>query len=63
VSVAAELPLAEFDVISPALFESHGYPHELWKRLRTDELAGPVDRLRSHPVGGIKRLPIHCELA
>jgi hypothetical protein len=32
VSAAAELPLAEFDVVGPALIERHGYPHELWTR-------------------------------
>jgi cytochrome P450 len=35
-SAAAELALDEFDVISPAISESGGYPHDLWKRLRAE---------------------------
>jgi hypothetical protein len=35
----------------------------LTRRLRHLELAGPVERLRSSFVGGIKRVPIRYELA
>ena len=33
-SVAAELPLHELDVITPDSFQQNGYPHEAWERLR-----------------------------
>jgi len=35
---------------------------ELMPRLRSVELAGPVDRLRSNFFNGIKRMPIRVEL-
>ena len=37
------------------------YRH-LLPRLAEVEIAGPVDRLRSHLIGGIKRLPIRYKL-
>ena len=35
-SVAAELPLDQLDVITPDSFQNHGYPHEAWARLRRE---------------------------
>ena len=35
-SVAAELPLDQLDVITPDSFQEHGYPHEAWARLRRE---------------------------
>jgi len=35
-SVAAELPLHELDVITPDSFQRDGYPHEAWERLRRE---------------------------
>jgi cholest-4-en-3-one 26-monooxygenase len=36
---------------------------ELRERLRHAEVAGPVERVRSSFVGGIKRVPLRCEVA
>ena len=36
---------------------------ELRARIRKDELAGPVERVRSSFVGGIKRVPLRWEVA
>jgi cholest-4-en-3-one 26-monooxygenase len=36
---------------------------QLSRRMRSGELAGPVERLRSGMVGGIKRLPLRWQLA
>ena len=35
-SVAAELPLDQLDVITPDSFQEHGYPHDAWARLRAE---------------------------
>jgi cholest-4-en-3-one 26-monooxygenase len=35
-TAAHELPIDDFDVISPSIFSQHGYPEEQWRRLRAE---------------------------
>jgi len=37
--------------------------HQLAKRIETVELAGPIQRMRSNFVGGIKHMPIRYRIA
>ena len=41
-ATAFDLPLEEFDILSPERFARHGYPYALWDRLRKES---PVQRL------------------
>ena len=44
---AAADSIADFDIIAPETYSRHGYPHEVWRRLRAE---APVARFEDTPI-------------
>ncbi len=45
--MAAAVPLDDLQLIDPARYAAHGYPHDAWRRLRSED---PVHRFESGPI-------------
>jgi cholest-4-en-3-one 26-monooxygenase len=48
-------PLAAFDLVSATSYAEHGYPHEAWKRLRSEAPVHFVERPHGQPFWAITR--------